>query len=228
MKVEKQKLYRQLSSLAVLSTIALCTVFAVAHNDYTYSMQDVSEGKIEVQEGDDPSSSVSIDTEIRNKVNEVIENKKEKDAREYAAYLESLVVYDGLTMDELSAKLEKNLHSTLDGTGKLFAEYSIKLGLDPYLAVSIVLLETGCNWECSELVKQCNNVGGVKGSPGCFGGSYQKYSSLEEGITSYLDLLYNNYYSKGLTTPEQINPKYAASTTWASKVNKYIEKIKAS
>ena len=43
-----------------------------------------------------------------------------------------------------------------------------------------------------------------------------------------MDLLYNNYYAKGLTTPEKINPKYAESKTWAQKVNKYIEKIRAS
>ena len=131
-------------------------------------------------------------------------------------------------MDELADKLDRNLKSTLKGKGRLFAEYSIELGLDPYLAVSIVLLETGCNWECSSLVKQCNNVGGIKGSPGCFGGSYQKYSSLDVGIKSFMDLLYNNYYAKGLTTPEKINPKYAESKTWAQKVNKYIEKIRAS
>ena len=53
------------------------------------------------------------------------------------------------------------------------------------------------------------------------------FNTLDEGIKGYLDILYNNYYSKGLTTPELMNPTYAASTTWASKVNWYIEKIKA-
>ena len=54
------------------------------------------------------------------------------------------------------------------------------------------------------------------------------FNTLDEGIKGYLDILYNNYYSKGLTTPELMNPTYAASTTWASKVNWYIEKIKTS
>ena len=162
---------------------------------------------------------------LKNQIKEIIEDKKQAD---YEAYLQSLIVYDGLTMDELVAKLDKNLKSTLAGKGRLFAEYSLEIGLDPYLDVSIVLLETGCNWECSGLVKQCNNVGGIKGSPGCWGGSYQRYSSLDTGIKSFMDLLYNNYYSKGLKTPEQINPKYAESKTWAQKVNKYIEKVKAS
>ena len=137
------------------------------------------------------------------------------------------IVYDGLTLDELSDKLNRSLNSTISGYGNLFASKSIELGLDPYLAVAIVLHETGCSWNCSELVNQCYNVGGQKGGPGCWGGSYRAFSSMEEGINSYLENLYYNYYAIGLTTPETINPKYAESTAWASKINAYIEKIKA-
>ncbi len=138
------------------------------------------------------------------------------------------IYYDGLTIKELTDKLNRNLNSTLSNTGYYFASYYAKTGLDPYLAVAIVLHETGCKWNCSKLVRECNNIGGIKGSPKCNGGSYRKYDSLEEGIVGYLDMLYKNYYSIGLTTPELINPKYAASTTWSEKVNNYIEQIKAS
>lgn len=137
------------------------------------------------------------------------------------------IVYDGLTLDELSDKLNRSLNSTISGYGNLFASKSIELGLDPYLAVAIVLHETGCSWNCSELVNQCYNVGGQKGGPGCWGGSYRAFSSMEEGINSFLENLYYNYYAIGLTTPETINPKYAESTAWASRINAYIEKIKA-
>ena len=88
--------------------------------------------------------------------------------------------------------------------------------------------ETGCTWGCSSLVVNCNNIGGLKGSPSCNGGSYMKFDTLEEGIRGYLDIVYNNYWKKGLTTPELMNPKYAASNTWAEKVNRYYEAIKAS
>ena len=71
-------------------------------------------------------------------------------------------------------------------------------------------------------------MGGQKGTPSCEGGSYKSYDTLENGIKGYIDNLYNGYISKGLTTPEKIGPKYAASTTWSSKINNYINKIKAS
>lgn len=141
---------------------------------------------------------------------------------------DSSIIYDGLTLTELTEKLNKNLKSTLTNTGHYFAEYYVKTGLDPYLAVAIVLQETGCKWTCSKLVRNCNNIGGMKGSPKCNGGSYRKYDTLEAGINGYLDMLYNNYYSKGLTTPELINPKYATSTTWSEKINNYINNIKKS
>lgn len=137
------------------------------------------------------------------------------------------VVYDGLTLGQLSDKLNRSLKSTLAGKGELYATKSIELGLDPYMTVAITLLETGCNWECSTLVKQCNNVGGQKGSPSCNGGSYMRYNTLDEGIEGFLNNIYYNYYSKGLTTPELMNSKYAASNVWAQKVNKYISKIRA-
>lgn len=138
------------------------------------------------------------------------------------------IVYDGLTMVQLVAKLNKNLGSTLTGKGQLFAEYSLQKGIDPYLVVAIVLHETGCKYGCSGLTKKCNNVGGQKGTPSCGGTSYRSYPTIDEGIKGMIDNLYNNYYSQGLKTPEQINPKYAESTVWATRINSYISTIKAS
>ncbi len=130
-----------------------------------------------------------------------------------------------LSYDELVEKINRSLNSDLTGKGETFVKYAANLGIDPYLAVAIVLHETGCEWTCSTLLKQCNNVGGMKGSPGCNGGSYKSFNSLDEGIEAFMNNLYNNYISQGLTTPEQIGPKYAASTTWASQVRTYMNKI---
>src|SRR5574344_423745 len=135
--------------------------------------------------------------------------------------LGSEIVFDGLNKEELTSRLNKNLYDTMSNTGIYFSEYTIKTGLDPYLAVAIINLETGCKWGCSSLVKNNYNIGGLKGSDG-----YLSFSTLEEGIDSYLDILYNKYWSQGLTTPELMNPKYAASSEWATKVNNYINAIK--
>lgn len=154
--------------------------------------------------------------------------KAEKQEAIQIAIEESKIVYDGLTMNELVAKLNRNLGSTLTGKGQLFAEYCLEKGVDPYLAVAIVLHETGCKYGCSTLTKQCNNVGGQKGSPSCNGGSYRSYPTIDEGIKGMIDNLYYNYISQGLTTPEAINTKYAESTTWSSKIHSYINSIRAS
>lgn len=138
------------------------------------------------------------------------------------------VVWDNLSLEELTLKLDNNLYDTLKGTGKYFAEYTKETGLDPYLAVSIVNLETGCKWGCSRLTKNCFNIGGIKGKPSCNGSSYKCYNSLEDGIKGFLDLVYYNYYSVGLDTPEKMNPKYAEDPRWAEKVNRYYDTIKES
>ncbi len=132
-------------------------------------------------------------------------------------------VFENLTMEELTKKLDKNLKSTLTGTGKYYAKYAIEYGVDPYLALAISLHETGCSFSCSNLVKSKNNVGGMMGSSGAL-----SFSSIEEGIKKFISNIKHNYYDHGLTTAEKMNSKYAASTTWAEKVNKYIEKIRAS
>lgn len=136
------------------------------------------------------------------------------------------IVYDGMTLDELAAKLDRFLASDLSGKGYLYASHSLEIGIDPYLAVAISMHETGCTWGCSKLVKECNNVGGQVGKPNCNGGSYMAYDTLDEGIIGFLDNIYNNYYRYGLTTAEEMNSKYAADPNWAMVVNKYIEKIK--
>ncbi len=132
-------------------------------------------------------------------------------------------VYDNLTMEELTKKLDKNLKSTLTGTGKYYAKYAIEYGVDPYLALAISLHETGCSYSCSSLVQNKNNVGGMMGSNGAL-----SFSTIEEGIRKFILNIKKNYYDHGLTTAEAMNPKYAASTTWAQRVNKYMETIRAS
>lgn len=136
------------------------------------------------------------------------------------------IVYDGMTIEELTAKLNRSLGSTMTGKGKLIATYSLQRGVDPYLAMGVMLLETGCKWSCSGLVQKCNNVGGQKGSPNCSGG-YRSYPTLDDGIRGFIDNLADNYYAVGLNTPEAMNKKYAESGAWAVKVRNYMSQVQA-
>ena len=136
---------------------------------------------------------------------------------------EKVIVYDDLSMEELSDKLNRTLSSDLSNKGESFAKYSIDVGVDPYLATAIAMHETGCAWDCSYLAKACNNVGGQKGY-GC--GEYAYFDSLEEGIYQFVLNIKNKYVDYGLLTADEMNPKYAEDPSWSSKVNNYIEKIK--
>lgn len=122
-------------------------------------------------------------------------------------------------------KINRYLNSTLKDKGDFIVSYSIKKGIDPYLVTAVMLQETGCYWNCSRLVKTCNNVGGNKGTPSCNGGSYKRFDNIEEGIKFAINKL-NYYYKKGLKTPKQINKYYATDKTWYKKVNNYIKKLK--
>ena len=136
-------------------------------------------------------------------------------------------VYESMTLEELSDKLNRSLGSDIvAGKGGIIASECINKGVDPYIATAILLHETGCGSSCSNLSRTCYNFGGQKGAPGCNGGAYKQFSSIDEGLVGLIDNLYNNYFSKGLTTPETIGPRYAELGTWVSKINWYIEKIR--
>ena len=138
-------------------------------------------------------------------------------------------VFDGLTMEELAAKLDKNLgNDIMGGKGYFIASNCIEKGVNPYIATAIILHETGCGTKCSNLARYCYNVSGQKGRPGCNGSSFKKFDSLDEGIMGLINNLYKNYYSVVLDTVEKIAPKYAEGNTWAGKINYFVNKIKNS
>lgn len=137
-------------------------------------------------------------------------------------------VFEGLTLEELGAKIDRNLSGYIAGKGELIASYCIEKGIDPYIATAIILHETGCRAKCSKLVEVCNNVGGQKGRPGCGNGAFKRFDTLDDGIRGFVNNLYKNYYAYGLTTVETIAPKYSEGNTWAGKINWYVNVIKNS
>lgn len=185
--------------------------------------------KYELAQADIDSITVTtFDNFIMNQINKEKQRKNEQAYQEYQEYLKTLIVYDGLTMDELVEKLDRSLKNELHGYGYLYASYSLERGVDPYIAVAISLHETGCNAQCSTLTRECNNVGGQKGSPSCGAYGYRHFDTLEDGIKGYIDNLSDNYFGIGLNTPELMEKKYAGgSDSWAGKVNNYISTIKS-
>ncbi len=163
-----------------------------------------------------------------NKRNELTVNNFVDEAEKQIAEAEyrARIVYDGMTLDELAAKLDRILNDDLSGKGYLYASHSLEVGVDPYLAVAISLHETGCKWTCSTLVKKCNNVGGQVSSPRCPGGNYKYYETLDEGIIGFIDNIARNYVEDGLLTADQMNPRYAEDPSWSYYVNNYIEQIR--
>lgn len=134
-----------------------------------------------------------------------------------------VVVYEGLTLNELSEKLDKVLKHELAGYGRVIAELALERGVDPIVATSIMLHETGCNRKCSYITRNKYNVGGMRGRNG-----YMKFDSMEQGISAFIGNLQKNYYEKGLNTPQLMNKKYAEDTNWYKNINYYVKLIKAS
>jgi len=186
-------------------------------NDMNVEEVNTNKETTKVEEGENVSTQTDTNTIINISDNNSVEFE--------IAIAQPAVVYDGMTMNELASKLERSLKNELSGKGYLYASYSLEKGVDPYLAVAISLEETGCNWNCSRLVKTCNNVGGMKGS-GC--GSYGHFPTLDDGIKAFIDNIYRNYVAYGLTTADTMNPKYAENPKWSTNVNNYIARIKNS
>ena len=133
------------------------------------------------------------------------------------------------TQEELAEKLNRNLgNDIIAGKGMLIASECINKGVDPYVATSIILHETGCKTKCSNLARYCYNFGGQKGKPSCNGGSFKKFDTIDAGLVGMINNLYKNYYAMGLNTVETIAPKYCEGNTWAGKINWFVNSIRNS
>ena len=106
-------------------------------------------------------------------------------------------------------------------------KYSVSKNVNPYLIGAIIIVNTGCNYECNAITTSCNNVGGIHGNGnGCFGGTYRKYDNLEAGIRDLVDYIANNFYSKDLKSPLNIYSGYGKDSAWGYRVYRYMEKLK--
>ena len=140
---------------------------------------------------------------------------------------DELTDYEGEDVDSVTSKLEKYFDKTdLYDYAKFIAEKSIKKGVNPYLIAGIVYESTSCKNECSILFKECNNVAMIKDKPGCFGGSYKAYNSVNDSILDVIDRVKNNYETKEDQIPYKIYKLFGKNSSWAFKVSNFMEEMK--
>lgn len=134
----------------------------------------------------------------------------------------------------IGKKIDNYLKNEMLGKGELIAKYSIVNEVNPYLVAAILTEATSCDTKCSILVTKCNNVYKAiydkenMSQASCFGGSYQKFNSIDDSIKSFIKYVKTNFYDKELTTPGTIYKSYKKDVRWAFQVNQYIDKIKNS
>lgn len=103
----------------------------------------------------------------------------------------------GATANSLNGKLR----GKLSGYGDDYVEAGKKYGIDPAFLASVSMQETG-----NGNVVTGNNVGGMMKSNGS---GLMSFGSMSEGINAMASNLKTGYIDQGLTTPEEIQKKYA-------------------
>ena len=164
-------------------------------------------------------SNLEIDSDNKQTEESTIDSEKVTPVIGMAATNEILPTFEGKSIIEVGEILNKTLSGIFTGKGESFARLSMEKGMDPFLLAAISAHETGNG--TSSAARNKYNFGGITCS-----GKLCTYSSFDEGLESYISVVYRNYFSKGLTTPEAMNKKYAQSTTWASKVNYWYNTLK--
>lgn len=118
----------------------------------------------------------------------------------------------------LNTKFNTYPDSVMRNRGADFVSTCNKYGVNPILAASISVHETG--WWRSPMAKNNNNIGGMRTSAG-----WMVFSSITEGIDRFVKNLKDLYYDYGLTTVETIGPKYCVPPdTWITNVNWFVKK----
>jgi flagellum-specific peptidoglycan hydrolase FlgJ len=100
----------------------------------------------------------------------------------------------------------------MDGTKDYFFDYAAQYGVDPYLAISIAVHETG--YGSSDYCNRLNNFGGMFGGDG----QAKQYDTAQEGVEALIRLL-SWYKGQGRTTVASIGELYCpGSDAWVSRI----------
>ena len=135
--------------------------------------------------------------------------------------------FNGESVEVIGKKIDKYCKKTpLEGYGEYIAKTSIRKSVNPYLISGIIIENSNCINECSVIFKECNNISGMKGSPGCFGGAYKQYNSLEDSITDLVNYISHDFYTPEMQSPYKMYKSYGKNSSWAFKVSNYMDIVK--
>ena len=216
------KKYKLISSVTLMVGLVMISLgMFIQSSNKTTNLKDLNIKEVDVRSMAASANMKVKDTEEEDTPIQVKEVKMET-APASVIIPPRVEVYEKMTMEELSAKLDRSLGGILAGHGKTIASHSLEVGVDPYIVTAIMMHETGNG--TSRIANNCYNFGGQKGY-GC--GAYKRYATVDEGLKGIIDNLYKNYYAYGLTTVESIGRKYAESSNWPAKINWYIGNIRA-
>lgn len=129
---------------------------------------------------------------------------------------DSIIQSLGAELSELEAQIQEEKN--------IFMVASETYGIDYKLLVAIAQHETG-NFTSKLWVENKNAGGMIDGR-----GGFQKFNSVEEGVMEMARNLKRNYYNYGLTTIEQIQPKYCPSvdggcSNWVKNVRYFYNRV---
>ena len=151
----------------------------------------------------------------------------EEENPENPVQVEEKTSFNGESIEAVGKKIERLLKKTnLEGMGEYISRTAIRKSVNPYLIGGIILESTNCRRDCSVILKQCNNVSGMKGDPGCFGGTYKKYNSIEDGINDLVNDISSRFETSESQVPNKMFKSYGKNATWAFKVSKFMEDLK--
>ena len=135
--------------------------------------------------------------------------------------------FNGESIEQIGKKFDTYCKKTpLEGYGEYIAKNSIAKGVNPYLISAMILESSRCKTDCSVIFKECNNVSGTKGSPGCFGGLYRTYDSLNDSISDIIGDISKEFYTSEMQAPYKMYKQYGKNSSWAFKVSNYMDAIK--
>lgn len=142
---------------------------------------------------------------------------------------ESYCIGGNVSKNKIESFFEENAKGGgLEGKGDYIVKSAKKHKIDPQIFMAIIIHETG--YGKSEAVKTHNNVAGMMGSGDLF-----KFDTIEDGIDAAAKNLNDLYFSKGLTTVDKIQKKYAPigatndptdlNSNWAPTIKKLIKNL---